>query len=224
MTDPSDQEEPVAIDCSGLDSAGISAAFHECEDGKSYELQNLKAEPSSFGCGISVPASIRIPGSVGDFSFLLNQETDWEVESNGGHCCGHSAASGRVLIKGTCGDFLAANATGGFVAVLGRGGDYCGFELDGGEVLVRSVVGNAAGSYMRDGVLVLANGAGEDLGKGMTGGAIYLRGKAKSVCDDVRVVRTKDAQAMRLSLLLARAGISGDVKEFKLYQARKQGS
>lgn len=224
MTDSSDQQEPETIDCSGLDSAGILAAVGDCEEGKSYELQNLKAESSSFGCGIAIPNSVRIPVSVGDFSFLLAQETDWEIEGNAGHCCGHSTASGRVLIKGTCGDFLAASATGGFVAVLGRGGDYCGFQLSGGEVLVRSMVGNAAGSYMRDGVLVLANGAGEELGKGMTGGDIYLRGKAKSVSEGVRVVRVKDAQAMRLSLLLARAGITGDVKEFKLYQARKQKS
>ncbi|MEM7558812.1 MAG: hypothetical protein AAF394_06785, partial [Planctomycetota bacterium] len=67
---------------------------------------------------------------------------------------------------------------------------------------------------------VLANGAGENLGIGMTGGAIYLRGEARSVAPDLRVERMRDADSMRLSLLLARAGVRGDIKEFKLYRPR----
>ncbi len=152
---------------------------------------------------------------------MLSQSALVEVHGNAGVCCGHSLASGTVLIHGSAGDGLGAFATGGFIAVFMHASRRCAMELAGAEVFVRRVVGDEAGYGMRDGVLVLGNGAGENLGLGMTGGVIFVRGDVKSVAPTVRPARMKDAEALRLSLLLARAGIKGSAADFKGFHPRK---
>lgn len=215
------------MNCEGLGPEQVAAEIRRqaelVQEGQTCRLVSLNAESVGVGAAFETEAAFAVAGSVGDYCCMLNQGADWEVEGDVGHCLGHSTHSGRVLVRGTAGDLVGAFSLGGFVAVLGRAGNFCGYALDGGEVLIRSVVGDAAGASMRGGVLVLANGAGEHLGRGMEGGVIFLRGQAKSVADEVRMVRIKDADALRLSLLLARAGISGDAKEFRLYMPRKKG-
>lgn len=223
-----ESSETLEMNCEGLTPEQVGAEIRRqaelLQDGQACRLVALQPESVGIGAALETEAVFSIDGSVGDYGCMLNQGADWEIDGNAGHCVGHSTHAGRVLVRGTAGDFVGAYSLGGFVAVLGRAGNHCGYALDGGEVLIRSVVGDAAGAAMRGGVLVLANGAGEQLGKDMKGGVIFLRGQAKSVADEARLVRIKDADALRLSLLLARAGISGDAKEFRLYMPRKRES
>ena len=151
---------------------------------------------------------------------MLGAGASFEVFGDVGHSCAHSFAGGSLLVRGNTGDFLGAYAQSGFLAVLGKTGHDCGFFLNGAEIVVRSVAGDRAGGSMCGGILVLANGTGHQLGQAMTGGSIFLRGDASSIAESIRKVRMKDADNLRLSLLLARAGIKGDVKEFSLYQTR----
>ncbi|MEM7475969.1 MAG: hypothetical protein AAF483_13330 [Planctomycetota bacterium] len=213
-------EDSIVIECSSLNARAIGEKLREIEPEASVVLRGVDGRLSGFAAGVESEFNATVAGSVGDFAFMLCQEADWEVDGAAGHCCGHSLASGRVLIRGPAADYLGAFIQGGFIAVLGGAGNRCGYRNAGGDILIRSLVGNEAGAYMSAGDLVLANGAGENLGHGMQGGVIYLRGDAASIAPCVRHERMKDADSMRLSLLLARAGIKGDVKEFKVYRPR----
>lgn len=170
--------------------------------------------------GLDHSVTINIDGDVGDFAFLLSDQAHYDVRGKAGIGCGHSLASGSVLVHGPVGDCLGAYARGGFIAVHATCGKRCALALAGADVFVRSVAGDEAGYCMRDGALVLGNGAGENVGRGMTGGIIYVRGDVKSVAPEVRQVRMRDADALRLSLFLARAGIKGGNADFKVFRVR----
>jgi methylamine---glutamate N-methyltransferase subunit B len=170
--------------------------------------------------GLDHQVSVAIDGDVGDFAFMLSDKTNYDVSGSAGICCGHSFASGNILIRGSAGNCLAAYATGGFIAVHAKAGKRCAMGLAGAEVFVRRATGDEAGYCMQEGALVLGNGAGENVGFGMTGGIIYIRGEVKSVAPHARQVRMKEAEALRLSLFLARAGIKSGNADFKVFRAK----
>lgn len=176
--------------------------------------------PAALASGLEQQLSIGVEGSVGDFLFHLGAEASVDVHGNAGDSIGHSMVSGRILIRGNAGNFTGAYAAGGFIVVLGQAGDFCGMGMTNADLVVRSRAGSHAAFEMRSGTLILGNGAGENLGMGMTGGIIYVRGEVQSKCPDLRSLRMKDADSMRLSLLLARAGIKANASDFKVYRSR----
>ncbi|MEZ6138260.1 MAG: hypothetical protein R3C53_25535 [Pirellulaceae bacterium] len=209
-------ESPILIK-GALPLVDLHAQLENLADDTSVQLE--VDEPfHGFGAGLDQALTIAIAGNVGDFAFLLSERAHYDVAGNAGRCCGHSFASGSVLVHGSAGDCLAAFATGGFIAVHNNAADRCGMELAGADVFVRRSVGDDAGYRMRDGALVLGNGAGENVGREMTGGLIFIRGDVKSTAPHVRPARMKDAEALRLSLFLARAGIKGGGADFKVYR------
>lgn len=183
----------------------------------------ISGAPHALGPGLEQAISLKVVGDVGDFAWLMGDHIDVDVRGNAGHACAHSLCSGSVLIRGNAGNCLGAYATGGFVAVHGTAGHRCGLGLAGADIFVRSLVGSHAGFGMTAGTLVLGNGAGQNVGQEMTGGLIYVRGEVKSVADDARQVRMKDAESLRLSLFLARAGIKGGAGDFKVYRSKQEG-
>ncbi len=185
------------------------------------ELQ-LDQPLDGIAAGLSQPLTLNVRGSVGDYACLLSEQVDLDVSQDAGVGCGHSMVSGSILVHGSAGDCLGAFATGGFIAVHGHARHRCGLGLSGADVFVRSSVGDEAGCEMKDGALVLGNGAGKHLGRGMTGGIIYVRGEVKSVAEQARLMRMKDAEALRLGLFLARAGIKGGGSDFKVFRAKQE--
>ncbi len=217
----------VEIDCSQLSPKALAELLRgeqlRSAPGETrVELTGLDAgfPPSGLCAGLTEHLTVQIPGSVGDFCFLLGAEAILDVRGEARDCVGHSMVSGQITIQGNAGHGVAAYAKGGFVAVLGQAGNGCAVGLDGADVLVRSRVGDRAGESMRSGTLVLGNGAGEELGAGMLGGVIYVRGEVKSKSSSVRMDRFKEADSLRLSLLMARAGIKASGAEFKVYRAK----
>lgn len=208
----------MPVSCEGLSPQQIGSALRESPPGGKIRLVGVPKTMPGFASGLDVETQFRIDGDVGDYAFMLGANSNWEVAGDAGLGLAHSLVSSSLLIRGSAGDYLAACAQGGFVAVHGRSGNATAFGLAGAEVVVRSKSGDYAGAGMVKGILVLANGSGLGLGSGMTGGSIYLRGEAASVSPRLKKIRMKDADAMRLSLLLARAEIRGDAREFKLYQ------
>lgn len=199
---------------------GLSGDFTLKLLGKDEKPAATPAHPlTGLAAGLAAGA-IEVEGSVGDYLCLLAAGVSVDVRGHAGDGCGHSMVAGRILVGGNVGKYAAAYASGGFIAVLGTAGDRCGQGLAGADVLIRSKVGDEAGCCMCDGALVLGNGAGERLGVGMTGGVIFVRGDVKSKADHMRSIRLKDADSMRLSLLLARAGIKAGGVEFKAYRPR----
>ncbi len=171
-----------------------------------------------FGAGLSVKKKIEIEGDIGDLAFAIADLIEVTIKGNAGKFTAHSLAGGSLLVHGNVGDGFGAFAVGGFIATLGRGGNRAAMGLDGAEVIIRSDCGDEAGLDMRRGTLVLGNSVGEQLGLGMTGGTIFVRGVVRSIASNIKEVRLKDTEALRLGLMLARAGIRAAAKEFRMYR------
>ncbi len=215
-----DEDEVATIDCQGLSTRDINDVLRAAEPDKKLRLENVSKTLHGFSAGAVSAASIESRGSLGDFVALLGELSNLDIYGKVGDSLGHSLVAGQIIIRGSAGDHVGAFATGGLIVVLGPAGDRCGYALQSGNVFVRGPVGDEAACCMRGGDLILGNGAGENTGCGMCGGNIYVRGEVKSLSPDIRLVRMKDADSMRLSLLLARAGIKGNVKEFRAYRSR----
>lgn len=202
----------------------IGQRLRDWDPGNSATLSIVEAQRQpGLAVGVTAAISVAIHGDVGDYAFMLNENAEFEVHGSVGRCVGHSMVSGYVLIHGGTGNLFGAYATGGVLAALGTSESRCGLGLAGADIIVRSDVGDEAGFGMTEGTLVLGKSAGEKLGMGMTGGTIYVRGAIKSLSTDVRENRMKDSDTMRLSLLLARAGIRAAAKEFRAYRPLKTG-
>ncbi len=172
--------------------------------------------------GINQPFHLVISGTVGNCLGMLNPLADIDLTGDAGHLCGHSMSGGSMLIRGHAGQSLGAFAQGGFIGVHGSAKDACGVGLNNADIVVRQTVGARAAMAMRNGNLVLGNDAGHDLGLDATGGTIYLRGSAASVSSSIKEVRMREADAMRLGLLLVRAGIKAATKDFRIYRPRNK--
>ena len=177
---------------------------------------------SGLATAIAQPIRVMINGSVGAFCGMLNAGADLDISGDAGQACGHSLSAGAILIRGHAGTAVGAFAGGGFIGVHGTAKEDCGLCLNGADIVVRQSVGARAAHGMRRGNLVLGSDAGHELGKDCVGGTIYLRGSAGSIADCLREVRMRESDAVRLGLLLVRAGIKGTAKDFRIYRPRER--
>lgn len=212
------------IDASPLSVAELNYRLSQLDEGCKAHVSGIPSSLSGVGAGFDRSIDLQVVGSVGPFAFMLGQRAKIEITQGAGLACGHSFHSGSLLIRGDCGPHVACYALGGLVTVYGKAGDYAGYGLSGGEVVIRSRCGLAAGAAMRSGTLVLGNGTGEMLGQGMTGGVIFARGTVAGLGEGVRAVPIKDADSLRLGLLLARAGLKTQLSEFKAFRPLRPAS
>ena len=96
---------------------------------------------------------------------------------------GASMSGGRVLVEGSCGDYLGARMTGGEIDVRGDAGDWAGAELHGGVLGVSGDAGPRLGAAcpgtragMTGGEIVVSGDAGEEAGAGMRRGLVAVGG------------------------------------------------
>ena len=213
-------EAPIRWNCSDWSPAELSKKLRELDADAAVELAGHLPQIGQAGLfsGLSQHLTLEVSGDVGDLLFFLGAEASIDVRGSAGDCVGHSMRSGRVAIAGNAARSLAAYATGGFVSVLGQAAERCGEGLSGADVFVRSRVGAMAGYAMRSGTLVLGNGCGARLGEEMTGGVIYIRGEVASKATSLRADRMKAADSLRLSLLLAEAGIKSSGSDFQVFR------
>jgi glutamate synthase domain-containing protein 3 len=179
---------------------------------------------NGLATGLRHSIKIHISGNVGAYFALLNAGADLDIAGDATAACGHSMSSGSILVRGHAGHSLAAFARGGFIGVHGSAKYACALGLNGADVVVRQSVGPRAAQGMRAGNLVLGSDAGVELGKDCQGGTIYLRGDAASIAETLREVRMRESDAMRLGLLLVRAGIKGAAKDFRVYRAHAESA
>ena len=175
---------------------------------------------SGLATAIAQEIKVTVAGSVGSLFGMLNAGGELEVAGDAGAACGHSMTAGGILVRGHAGAALGCFARGGFIGVHGTAKDDCGLGLNGADIVVRQTVGARAAHGMRAGNLVLGSDAGAELGKECVGGTIYLRGDASSIGPALREVRMREPDAVRLGLLLVRAGIKGTAKDFRVYRPR----
>lgn len=224
--DPSQapSQQSSTFDLSAIDVAALNACLRKL-DGSAGEVRIVGcARQSGLATGLRESIRVAVEGTVGAFFALLNAGAHFDVFGDAGAACGHSMTAGDILVRGRAGHSLAAFARGGFIGVHGTAQHGCALGLSGADVVVRQSVGPRAAYRMRGGNLVLGSDAGENLGEACTGGTIYVRGNAASIADALREVRMRESDAMRLGLLLVRAGIKSATKEFRVYRPRTQAT
>lgn len=208
------------LDLRSTSLAAINSELRQLDE-QAAEVHILGANSQhGLASGIAQGIKVSVSGHVGAYFGLLNAGGDLELSGDCGDCCGHSMSAGGILVRGQAGRALAAFARGGFIGVHGSAKDACALAVAGADIVVRQSVGARAAERMQSGHLVLGSDAGPELGKDATGGTIYLRGTAASVSDQLQEVRMRDSDAMRLGLLLARAGLKGSAKDFRVYRPR----
>ncbi len=187
--------------------------------GEEAEIVGAEGQPA-VAAGIIHSIKIIVHGVIGDYGFAMIDGSECEVVGDVGAACGHSLLAGSILVRGHAGSALGAFGVGGFVATHWSAGDRCAMCNAGTEFVIRSDVGRQAAWGMKGGTLVIGADAKEGLGDSMTGGTIYIRGKAESVAPHLKENRMKDADSLKLGLLLVRAGIKADPKDFRVYRVR----
>ena len=211
---------PEPLDLRVLDVGAVNMELRGFEDSAEGISVTGIAGQNGLAAAIAQRIKVTFHGHVGDLFALLNAGGDLEVIGDVGAACGHSMAGGGILIRGHAGQALGAFARGGFIGIHGTAKEACGVGLSGADIFVRQSVGARAAQGMRSGNLVLGSDAGPELGKECVGGTIYLRGEAGSIAETLREVRMRESDAVRLGLLLVRAGIKGATKDFRVYRPR----
>ena len=192
------------------------------EKGLSANLRKIRIGPckgeSLVAPGWKVNNSIVLDGDLGDYCLSHFHGAEADVLGSIGHCGAQAIQSGAVIIQGRAGNAIAAYGTGGLVAVYENAGTRAAVALDGADVLVRGSVGTQAAYAMRSGSLIIGGSAGAELGQGMTGGVIYIRGEPASVAKQLREVKMREADRMRLGLILLKAGVKSTGREFRVFR------
>lgn len=164
------------------------------------------------------PISLVFRGKLGDFCLNAVSDVECSVKGNVGHNFANAMVSGIVRIFGDAGDGLMSFARGGVVVMKGSAGRRVGCGLDGGDAIVAGSVGLQAAFEMRSGNLIVGGDAGPMLGLGAKGGTIYVSGKVSSVASSVEEDRMRDADRLKLSLLLLKAGLEFPSTSWRVFR------
>jgi formylmethanofuran dehydrogenase subunit C len=174
------------------------------------------------GCGWRYPIPITFHGSIGDFCLSGATELDATIHGDVGSNFCSMLTSGTAKASGCAGNATAAFARGGLVVIGSNSGDRSGVGLSGGDLMVLGSVGEQAGFQMQSGNLIIAGDTGSLLGLGATGGTIYVRGKPASVASNIEEDRMREADRLRLSLLLLKSGIDLKSAVWKVFRVAPQ--
>jgi len=164
---------------------------------------------------LSHPVRLILEGSLGNYAFAFNDETDVQMTGNVGHGVGDGMKSGAVRIRGNAGDGVGCSMTGGTLAIYGSAGDRCGAAMRGGGIFVRGDVGQETGIGALGGTIVIGGNAGMNLGDAASNVTIFIRGRAESLAEGVVEAPLRQKEQVRLGLLLINASIRGDAKDFR---------
>lgn len=217
-------QEPLRLTLSQLGERRLHERLREIEPERRVELTLDGPLMAGLAAGVDRGYTLKVDGAGGDYVMLLASELETEIVGEVGVGCGHSMVSGNLLIHGRAGDYLGCYAQGGLITVYKSAGHHCGEAAGGVDIVVAGRAGDYAARGMSAGVMVLGNGAGKQLGIGMRGGVLYVRGKVGAMSDDVKAARMKEADSLRLSLLLARSGLKGKVDEFRVLMPKMAGN
>ncbi len=203
-----------------MDDAALRSAIQSVDvpDGEGPLTQVLVSDATAQHHALmrlNHPVRIQVDGPLGDYAFAFSAEADVRLTGSVGHGVGEGMISGAIRIRGDAGVGAGAAMTGGTLAIYGTAGDRCGAGIRGGNVFVRGNVGDQCGVGGLGGMIVIGGDAGEQLGDAMGNVTVFIRGKAKSLAEDVVEAPLRKREQLRLGLLLINASIRGDAKEFR---------
>ncbi len=196
-----------------------SGQFHEPIEGSScFEVDGC-VNHDWLACGWKQSIPLVLRGDVGDFALSGASDVDCSVQGNVGHNFGCAMVSGNASVSGSAGDALMSFARGGIVVLKGNAGRRVGCGMQGGDAIIVGSVGLQAAFEMRSGTIIIGGSVGPMLGLGAKGGTIYVNGKVSTVAPDVEEDRMRDADRLKLSLLLLKGGLELSSTSWRVFRA-----
>lgn len=149
----------------GRERALIEELFDiETIDGDTMEIR--RASPLMFNVGADMSAgSLKVTGSVGDFTGAGMTGGSIHVSASTGQLCGAGMSAGEIHIGRDAGDWLGASLPGSLTGMAG------------GSIYVRGNAGTRAGEKMRRGTLVIEGNCDSLCGASMIAGTIIVLGE-----------------------------------------------
>lgn len=178
------------------------------------EISGVRGQHHAF-MHLNHAVHVSLEGSLGDYAFAFNEESNISMTGNVGHGVGEGMLSGSVKVRGNAGVGVGCSMMGGTLAIYGSAGDRCGAALRGGGIFVRGDVGTETGIGALGGTIVIGGNAGANLGDAASNVIIFIRGEAESLADGVTEAPLRQREQLRLGLLLINASIRGDAKDFR---------
>lgn len=176
----------------------------------------------NIAVGLNAAIEVEIAGHAGYYAAGMNQLANVTICGNAGPGVAENMMSGRVRVKGFASVSAGASAQGGLLIVEGDAGLRCGISLKGGDIVVGGSVGSFSAFMAQAGRMVICGNAGDALGDSLYEAVIYVQGTIKSLGADAQIEPMTEADYQAVSELLAKAELSGDLKEFKRVASAKQ--
>ena len=103
----------------------------EDEDLPQVQIAGAAGQHNAF-MRLDHPVKLRVDGSLGDYAFAFNSQTDVRLTGSAGHGVGEGMTSGVVRVRGNAGVGVGAAMSGGTLAIFKSAGDRCGAGMRGG--------------------------------------------------------------------------------------------
>ena len=226
MWNLSQDQNEISLDVSGLTSREVNAQLRSLIDASAaiVRVRIVGAEQQDNLVTAIPPAQILISGDVGNFCAAALRNADVEILGSAETGVAHSLQSGVVTVRNSCSAAAGAMAEGGLIVIHGDAGARCGAGLNGADIVVEGSVGPYAGMYMRQGTIVVLGRLGPMAGTGSTGGTWFVQGEVDNRPKQLVESRLKDADKLRLGLLLLNSGMDANAKDFRKYVVDGQQS
>lgn len=222
----SQDHNEIAIDISGLTSRDVNAQLRTLINASTsiVRVRLVGADQQDNLVTAIPPAQILITGNVGNYCAAALKNADVEILGSAETGVAHSLQSGVVTVRNSCSAAAGAMAEGGLIVIHGDAGTRCGAGLNGADIVVEGSVGPYAGMYMRQGTIVVLGNVGPMAGIGSTGGTWFIQGEIESPPKQLIESRLKDADKLRIGLLLLNSGMDANAKDFRKYVVEGQQS
>ena len=206
----------MTIDAKGLELKKANAEIREAlaKEGAA----TVKNAKDSYGLGSGLGSgSLKFKGDVGDYTGMVNDGADIQIEGSARNFLGDNMISGKISVAGDSGYGAGMYCYGGTMHVKGSAGDFTGTMNKGATIIIGGDVGHDVATYMVKGDVIIGGNAGENLGNFLIRGAIFLRGEAKSLGHNMLEEPINDEEKARLKKLLAAGGFDIDPAKLKKF-------
>ena len=188
---------------------------------RAWRILNPKGR-HAIAVGLDRPILVTIEGHVGFYCAGMNKEAEVTVSGHAGPGVGENMMSGLVRVRGNASQSAGASARGGLLVIEGDTSSRCGISMKGADIVVGGSVGHMSAFMAQRGNLVVCGDAGRSLGDSIYEARLFVRGAVDSLGADCIEKEMRPEHLEALTVLLGRAGIEVDPREFKRYgSARK---
>lgn len=207
------------IDLAETSLRDVNARLHALAPGTN-ELEWSILNPHgahAIAVGMTQPLIIEVMGHAGFYCGGMNKEANIVIHGHAGPGVGENMISGSIRVKGNASQSAGASGHGGLLIIEGDTSSRCGISMKGIDIVVQGSVGHMSAFMAQTGNLVVCGDAGHDLGDSIYEARLFVRGKVDSLGADCveKEMRPEHLEALRI--LLERADIAADPKDFKRY-------